>query len=52
MKRVLIVVILPLAIIFTFVSTFWREVGRAFRYAWLDVRIEIDAAAKMWRKEL
>jgi hypothetical protein len=32
----------------TFFSTLVREIGRAIRYAYLDARIEIEAARQMW----
>lgn len=36
----------PLTISWGFLSTLLREIGRAFKYAWLDARMEASAARR------
>lgn len=48
--RWVIATALPFAVVATYVATLVREIRAAFRYAWLDVGSEIDAARKAWRR--
>lgn len=52
MRKLLIIVVLPPAMCAAFVQTLFREIGYALQNAWRDVRMEIDAARRMWRGDL
>lgn len=47
--RLFIAVALPFCVLFGFSSILVREIGNAFKYAWLEARSEIDAAKREWR---
>ena len=53
MKRVLLktmlCVALPVFVVWAFFSTLIREIGRGFRYAWLDVRSEVASFHRYMR---
>ena len=49
MIKTLIVVALPFAMLFVFVSVLVRGIGRAFKYAWLEAMIEFESAKRAWR---
>jgi hypothetical protein len=42
MFRIMICAALPSVLIWTFVSTFWREMKQAVWHAWNDCRIELN----------
>lgn len=47
--RILICLTLPFAVVWAGTSRVARETVRGFRYAWWDIRGEIDVAKKAWR---
>jgi hypothetical protein len=47
--RTLIVIVLPACVIATFAETLFRDSCRAWRYAYLHARDEIEIAAILWR---
>lgn len=49
MNKTLIVIVLPFAMLFGFVSVLVRDIGRAFKYAWFEAMIELEAAKRDWR---
>lgn len=48
MNRALIVAVLPFAMLFGFISVLIRDIGRAFKYAWLEAMIELESAKRDW----
>jgi len=46
MSKTMIVVILPFAMLFGFISVLIRDIGRAFKYAWLEALIELESAKR------
>jgi hypothetical protein len=50
MSRVLIVIIAPIAMVVGFASVLIRDIGRAFIHAWLEARIELEAARRDWHR--
>ncbi|MGN6146295.1 MAG: hypothetical protein ACTHOP_22200 [Mesorhizobium sp.] len=47
--RLAIIVIAPLVLVWTYVSTFWREVKSAPWYAWNACMQEMPAIRASWR---
>jgi hypothetical protein len=43
--------VLPIILVWTFFETLRREIKSAFRYAWLDVRIDIEDYRREMRRE-
>lgn len=43
-------IVLPFVLAYAFASTLAREIGRAFRYAWLDAKIEITSFHRYMRR--
>jgi hypothetical protein len=50
--RTLMTIALPFILIWVFTSEFCREMRSAFRYAWLEVRANIDVYHRHMRGEL
>jgi hypothetical protein len=48
MTRLLIVVVLPFCMVAKFSTTLVRDIGRSFRYAWLDAMSEVESAKQHW----
>jgi len=46
---VLLTIALPFILIWAFVAEFIREVWKAFRYAWLEVRCNVEAYRRYMR---
>ena len=49
--RWLIAVVLPVAMVVGFISVIFREIGRAFKYAWLEAMIEFQSGKRSWKRE-
>jgi hypothetical protein len=48
--RIVVVIAAPFILPWAFFSTLVKEIGRAFHYAYLEVRIEAAELATTWRK--
>lgn len=48
--RWLIAAITPFALTFAFLHVLFRDTGRAFRFAWLEVGIELESIRRAWRR--
>ena len=48
LHRFILCIVLPFALAWSFLSVLLREIGRAFRYAWMEVRTEIAVAKVIW----
>jgi hypothetical protein len=51
LRRTVVVLGLPLAIVTTVCGRLARELRSACRLAWLDVRQEVDSAKRLWCRE-
>jgi hypothetical protein len=49
MPKWLIVIVLPICIFLGFFVVLVKEIGMAFRRAWLEAMFEIEAAQRYWR---
>jgi hypothetical protein len=50
MIKLLIVFVTPIAMVIGFVDVLGREIGHAFRYAWLEAMGEWESAKRAWRR--
>ena len=51
LHRFILCIVLPFALVWSFLSVLVHEIGGAFRYAWLvGVRTEIAAAKVIWNE--
>jgi len=48
MNKAMILVATPICMIYGFVTVLVREIGRAFKYAWLEARRNLESAKRMW----
>jgi hypothetical protein len=48
--RIALVAIFPFILAWSFIATLVYEIGQAFKYAWLEVRIETGGFRKEWRR--
>lgn len=48
--RILIALAIPLCMVLSFCITLVKEIGGAFKYAWLDAMGELDSAKRAWRR--
>lgn len=50
MSRTMIVVLLPIAMLVGFFGTLFREIGSAFKCAYLEAMIEFEHARREWHR--
>ena len=49
--RSTLTIALPFVLIWAFVAELWRGLGSAFRYAWLEVRINVASYRDLMKRE-